>query len=244
MSLEKLIYNNVIVKKGGQPVAEEGDQAIVISLVADFVSSMVTLSDCQLTEAEIVAKLKGLKTIRFAAFQEEKIPHDITISLESPEHSFYQLNLGLLEEILNDTSIFSFYKKGSLEEKMGVTCYQGIIHDIAERLMKVSYPKFQSFPRRESSFWAESEIMGILVDTIGEDVFITNMVRNPNAFFRKINTITYQKESLPSYLDTHLQEVKNPDDVLTLVTNDTVLDCVEAISESEGQLIHQFAKCK
>lgn len=244
MSLEKLIYDNVIVKKGGQPVVEEGDQAIVISLVADFVSSMVTLSGCQLTEAEIVAKLKGLKTIRFAAFQEEKIPHDITISLESPEHSFYQLNLGLLEEILNDTSIFPFPKKGNLEEKMGVTCYQGIVHDMAERLMKEAYPKFQSFPRRESSFWVESEIMGVLVDIIGEDVFFTNMVRNPKTFFRKLNMITYQQESLPSYLDTHLKVVENPIDVLTLTDNDTVLDCVEAISESEGQLIHQFTKYK
>lgn len=244
MSLEQLIYDNVIAGKTEQAVVEKEDQAIIISLLADFVSSMVTLSGYQLTKEEIVARLRGLETIRFTAFQEEKIPHGITISLESPVHSVYQLNLGLLEEIFNDKSIFSFHNKDSLEEQVGSTCYQGIIHDMAERLMKESYPSFPSSSRRESCFWAESEIMGVLIDVIGEETFFTNIVRNPRPFFRKMNRITYQEEPLCRHLATRLQEIKSPSDIATLVTNATVLDCVEAISESQEQLTHQFTKYK
>lgn len=244
MSLEQLVYKNVVTKKNGQKVVDEKDEAMMTLFLTDFVSSLVQLSGYQLTEDEIVEKMKEIKYIRFSSFPKEKVDHEITLSSEIPIHTIYQLNLGLVDEILNNVSTFSWRKRNSLEEQVGSTCYQGLVHDMADRIFKAEYPKFVSSPKRATDLWPQSEVMGILVDVIGEEAFFTNIVRNPVSFSKVMNMINYQNQPLHNYLDTRLQQIEPASDIDAIISNDMLMDCVEAINEVQPQLAHQFVKYK
>lgn len=243
MKIEKLIRDYIFTTKGQQEVVLVKDQDILEPFLIEFICGMVSLSGGQLTEQEVVSKLEKLQSIRFSSFSKSKRTHDIAISLEEETHSIYQLNLGLVEEVCNHKDGLPLLNKHRVWEEDSC-CYQGLMRAMADRIIQHSYPNFNVDRRGDSSFWAQSQIMGVLIDVIGQDVFITGMVRNPAAFLRQLHHITYQEEPLPQYLERRLLLEKQPTDITTLISNEEVVACAEAINDSRQQLSKRFVKYK
>lgn len=116
--------------------------------------------------------------------------------------------------------------------------YEGIVEFITQSVWNLLEPMKESIGEKESRYFFEIQIAGILIDTMGKEKFLETIIKNPNILFDKISSISYKDDNLLNYIDNNMKPLikyRGEYDIED-VNSESILDGFEAISDCNKML--------
>lgn len=257
MSENENIYeklNNKIVneKKEYNTVLDE-DKFIVIKTIGNYCRGISDITGIPIEY--FINKIELIDIIRFSESDEtlEKLSikesscrsynffknnkYGIVVKADTTSDKEYTLMHELTHFFINVEEKGNMLElRNNLPENSNKRLDEGITEKITQDIWDDIYPEEISIGFRENRYLMEIQVAEILIDTMGKNEFIEQIIKNPKIIIKKLKEINYKNTSFFDYVEKEMQPLVKYRGRNEQKLDFDILNIFEALSDCHDEL--------